>query len=57
MLSRTETGQCVFYVNNDVEVSVNDTVLLCEIFAHCCSPNHKAKPVFKGLGLKLDTLR
>lgn len=49
-VSKLKTVSCLFYVNGNVEVSVIGTVLMRVIFTHCYTPNHKAQPVFKGLG-------
>lgn len=49
-VSKLKTVACRLYVNGNVEVSVIGTVLMCIIFTHCYTPNHKAQPVFKGLG-------
>lgn len=48
-VSKHKTAANLFVYSN-VEVSAIESVLMCVIFTHYYSPNHKAQSVFKGLG-------
>ena len=49
-VSKLKMVVCLFYANRNAEVSSIDTASVRVILTCRYSPNHKAQPVFKGLG-------